>query len=53
MCKQRNSHVSLVKFCETIFGLPALNERDAHSHGMSDCFDFHQPPLLAPALSPP
>jgi phospholipase C len=45
---QENSHVSLVKFCETTFGLSALNERDGASNGMTDCFDFNQRPLSAP-----
>jgi phospholipase C len=45
---QENSHVSLVKFCETIFNLPSLNHRTLASMGMSDCFDFHQRPLPAP-----
>jgi phospholipase C len=39
-----HSHVSLVKFCETIFGLPTLNARTSASDGMEDCFDFTQPP---------
>jgi len=30
----------LVRFCETTFGLAPLNQRDAASNGMSDCFDF-------------
>jgi phospholipase C len=46
---QENSHVSLVKFCETTFGLTPLNQRDASSNGMSDCFDFAQSPLAPPA----
>ncbi len=37
------SHVSLVKFCETTFGLPNLNKRTAAANGMTDCFDFTQP----------
>ncbi len=41
--KQRHSHVSLVKFCETTFGLPNLNQRTAKADPMSDCFDFTQP----------
>ncbi len=41
---QVNSHVSLVKFCESTFGLPALSQRDGQSNGMMDCFDFSQPP---------
>jgi phospholipase C len=45
---QLNSHVSLLKFCETVFGLPALNQRDDQSNGMSDCFDFGQQPLPPP-----
>jgi phospholipase C len=45
---QENSHVSLVRFCETNFGLAPLNQRDAASNGMSDCFDFAQQPLAPP-----
>jgi phospholipase C len=45
---QENSHVSLVKFCETVFGLAPLNARDDASNGMSDCFDFSQQPQPAP-----
>ncbi len=45
---QENSHVSIVRFCETTLGLPPLNQRDGASHGMSDCFDFKQRPLPAP-----
>ncbi len=44
---QLNSHVSLVTFCQTIFGLPPLNHRNSASNGMSDCFDFTQLPLPA------
>jgi phospholipase C len=47
---QLNSHVSLVRFCQENFGLPPLNRRDAGSNGMSDCFDFAQPPLPPPRL---
>jgi phospholipase C len=47
VCSQDNSHVSLLKFCETTFGLDALTDRDAQSNGMSDCFDFAQAPLAA------
>jgi phospholipase C len=49
--KAFHSHVSVVKFCETTFGLPALNERDAASDDLLDCFDFAQTPLPAPNLS--
>jgi hypothetical protein len=40
--------VSLVRFCEVAFGLPSINARDSASDGMEDCFDFSQPPNLAP-----
>jgi len=46
--KQLNSHVSLVKFCQGVFGLPHLNARDGGSNGMADCFDFKQTPRRAP-----
>lgn len=39
------SHVSLLRFAETIFGLEPLTERDAHTSDMLDCFDFEQPAL--------
>ena len=42
------SHVRLVKFCETNFGLPSLNARTAAADGMTDCFDLNQPPLPPP-----
>ena len=45
---QENSHVSLLKFCETVLSLAPLNQRDAASNGMSDCFDFSQRPLAPP-----
>jgi phospholipase C len=44
-----HSHVSLLRFSETTFGLPPLNARDAASEDMSDCFDFTQTPLAPPA----
>jgi len=50
--KALHSHVSLVKFCETTFGLPSLNARDAASDGMSDCFDFTQSPASPPSATP-
>ena len=46
--KAFHSHVSIVKFCETTFGLPALSARDAAADAMSDCFDFNQTPLAPP-----
>ena len=44
----QHSHVGVVKFCETAFGLPALNARDQASDDMGDCFDFTQQPLAPP-----
>jgi phospholipase C len=46
----RHSHVSLVRFCEDLFHLPTLNQRDAAADGMEDCFDFTQKPKALPAL---
>lgn len=46
--KALHSHVSLVKFCETTFGVKPINARDATADGMSDCFDFAQSPLAPP-----
>ena len=48
-----HSHVSLVKFCETTFGLTHLNFRDAAADDMSDCFDFSQPPAPPPDFAGP
>ena len=50
--KVLHSHVSLLKFCETTFGLGPLNKRDASADDMSDCFDFLQPPTPPPAANP-
>jgi phospholipase C len=49
LSKTLHSHVSLIKFCEDTFGLPALNPRTAAADGMTDCFDFGQKPLSPPA----
>ncbi len=51
--KALHSHVSLVKFCETTFGLAPLNARDAAADDMSDCFDFSQAPAPPPSSSGP
>ena len=48
--KVLHSHVSLIKFCETTFGLPSLNSRDNAADDMSDCFDFTQKPLPRPSV---
>ncbi|MBO0888037.1 hypothetical protein J2P12_02955 [Candidatus Bathyarchaeota archaeon] len=50
--KNLHSHVSLVKFVETLFNLPPLNQRDANADNMSDCFDFNQNPSPPPSTSP-
>lgn len=44
------SHVSIIKFCEEIFGLPTLNERTKTAQSMQDSFDFFQTPLPAVLL---
>ncbi len=46
------SHVSLLRFAETIFDLESLTERDASAHTMLDCFDFDQSPLPPLSLVP-
>jgi len=47
-----HSHVSLLKFCGTLFGLRTLNARDAKAGDMSDCFDFTRPPADPPPHNP-
>lgn len=47
-----HSHVSLVKFCETIFKLPALNDRVKTADDMMDCFDFARQPASPPPAKP-
>jgi phospholipase C len=46
-----HSHVSLLRFVESIFGLEPLTERDANASDMLDCFDFDQRGLSPIALS--
>jgi len=48
LSKRLHSHVSLIRFCETLFGLPSLNKRTTATDGMTDCFDFSQKPLAPP-----
>ena len=43
-----HSHVDLLKFCETTFGLPSLNARDRAAAGMADCFDLTRKPADPP-----
>lgn len=47
-----HSHVSLVKFCTTRFGLAPLDTRVQQADDMSDCFDFARPPAPPPAAVP-
>jgi phospholipase C len=48
--KVLHSHVSLVRFCETLFRLPHLNKRTRTASDMLDCFDFNQSPLPSPVV---
>src|SRR5260370_39521015 len=50
--KTFHSHVSLIKFCETTFGLAALNARDSAADDMADCFNFQAAPSSTPAPQP-
>jgi phospholipase C len=47
---------SVVKFAESVFGLPSLNQRDLVANDMTDSFDFTQsarsPLILTPRLCP-
>lgn len=47
------SHVSTLRFVETLFGLDPLNERDGAANDLLDCFDLTQPPRPALTLTPP
>ena len=47
-----SSHVSLLRFAETVFDLAPLTERDANATNMLDCFDFDQSPLPPISLQP-
>lgn len=49
---QLASFVSTLKFIETLYGLPPLNQRDASANDMFGCFDFAQAPLPPFALTP-
>jgi len=46
--KKQHSHVSLVWYCETLFALPALNQRDRQADDIADCFDYKQIPAKPP-----
>ncbi len=47
-----HSHVSLLRFAETIFDLEPLTERDAEASDMLDCFDFDKLPMTPLSLLP-
>ena len=51
--KTERSHISLVKFCETLFGIGSINPRLKTADDMGDCFDSTQAPLGPPKLPPP
>ncbi|HET9907129.1 MAG TPA: alkaline phosphatase family protein [Anaerolineales bacterium] len=46
------SHVSILRFAETVLDLEPLTERDANADNMFDCFDFDQTPLPPISLVP-
>jgi phospholipase C len=43
---QLHSHVSTLRFIESIFDLEPLTQRDAQASDLLDCFDFSQAPRL-------
>jgi len=44
-------HASVVRFIETVFGLPAMTARDANANTPMEMFDFKSPPhLTAPDI---
>lgn len=47
-----HSHVSVLRFAETLFDLEPLTQRDASASDLLDCFDFNQSPLAPLALEP-
>ena len=49
----QRSHISLVKFCQTLLGIQSVNPRLDTADDMSDCFDLTQAPLAPPNLPPP
>ena len=50
---QVRSFDSILKFCERIYGLPAMNARDASADDFMDAFDFTQPPRPYSDFFPP
>src|ERR1700686_2331859 len=51
--RTQHSHVTLVKFCGTLLGIPSINPRLDTADDMSDCFDPEQSPLPPPKLPAP
>ena len=49
----QHSHISLVKFCQELFGVPSINARLDTADEMSDCFDTTQAPLPPPKIPAP
>ncbi len=49
--KVRRSHVSVLRFCEMLLGLPPLNARDASADDFSECHDFGGPPGPPPVTT--
>jgi phospholipase C len=45
-------YTAVLKFVETHFGLPSLNQRDAAQSDMSEFFDFTNSPNLSPPAPP-
>jgi phospholipase C len=43
---------AILKFIETRFNLPALNNRDAAQPDMTEFFDFNNPPWMSPPTPP-
>lgn len=48
----QHSHISLVKFCQSLFGIQSINPRLDGADDMADCFDPTQSPLGPPKLPP-
>jgi len=48
--KTSRSHISLLKFCETFFGLKSIHPRLKTADDMLDCFDPTQAPLPPPVF---
>jgi phospholipase C len=47
-----SSQVSFLRFAESVYDMPPLNERDGRASDMLDCFDFSQAPRTPAMLAP-